>query len=300
MTTVVVRALVVAATFAACSDAARREAPPVEPEVLAAEHEEWRANRQSSLARPNAGVISWAGLWDLEEGANRFGSDPSLPIVLPVEDSPPVAGTLHLQGGQVRLEPAEGSGLTLDAGDPVTAPMQVLDDRSGNTTVLGLGSLGLRIHAERGTDRLWLRAWDTDAPRIAAFELPPYFAVDQRVARGGAFRPLPRAPHGAAGRRDRRDGVERGARRAGLSRGWTRAPADRVSRPPRAAATSSRCGTRPGSRTRIREAVTCVCRWRTTRAGRPSISTGPTTRRACSRRIRCAACRRARTGWRWR
>ncbi len=173
-----------AATLTACADAPWPQAEPVDPEVLAAEHEEWRANRRESLARPNAGVISWGGLWELAEGANAFGSDPSLAIVLPREDSPPHAGTLHLSGGQVRLEPAAGSGLTLRAGDPVTAPLQMRDDRSDSTTVLALGSLGLRIHAEPGTDRLWLRMWDTDAPRVAAFELPPYFAVSNewRVA----------------------------------------------------------------------------------------------------------------------
>ena len=182
--TSILRTALLTAALAACSEAPWPVPPPVDPEVLAAEHEQWRANRQRSLARPDAGVISWDGLWQLEEGATGFGSDPSLAIVLPAEDSPPVAGTLHLEGGQVRLEPAGGSGLTLDAGDPVTAPMPLLDDRSGNTTILALGSLGLRIHAERGTDRLWLRVWDTDAPRVAAFELPPYFAVtdEWRVA----------------------------------------------------------------------------------------------------------------------
>ena len=191
--TFAVRALFLAplATAAACSDAAWREAAPVEPGVLAAEHEEWRANRRSSLARPNAGVISWDGLWELAEGANPFGSDPSLEIVLSGDDSPPLAGTLHLDEGQVRLDPAEGSGLTLGAGDPVAAPMPLLDDRSGNATVLALGSLGLRIHAERGTDRLWLRVWDTDAPRVAAFELPPYFPVSNEWRLAARFEAYP-------------------------------------------------------------------------------------------------------------
>ena len=84
------------------------EPPPIEPAALAAEHEDWRANRQRSLANPDAGVISWAGLWELTEGANRFGSDPSLDIVLPGEDSPPVAGTLHLERGQVRARAGRG------------------------------------------------------------------------------------------------------------------------------------------------------------------------------------------------
>lgn len=184
-------AVVVAVAAAGCSGETRTGAPPIDPAVLAAEHEEWRARRQNSLANPDAGVISWAGLWELAEGANPFGSDPSLEIVLPVEDSPPVAGTLYLEGGQVRLEPAGESGLTLRAGDPVVAPLQMRDDRSDSTTVLALGSLGLRIHAERGTDRLWLRVWDTDAPRLAAFELPPYFAVSDEWRVPARFDPYP-------------------------------------------------------------------------------------------------------------
>ncbi len=177
-----------ATALTACSDASWPRAEPIDPEVLAAEHEEWRANRHRSLSRPDAGVISWGGLWELAEGANAFGSDPALPIVLPEEDAPPHAGTLHLSGGQVRLEPAAGSGLTLRAGDPVKS-MQMRDDRSDSTTILALGSLGLRIHAERGTDRLWLRMWDTDAPRVAAFELPPYFAVSNEWRVAARFEP---------------------------------------------------------------------------------------------------------------
>ena len=50
--------------------------PPVDDDVLAAEHEEWREGRRRSLANPNAGVVSWDGLFELREGANTFGSDP--------------------------------------------------------------------------------------------------------------------------------------------------------------------------------------------------------------------------------
>ena len=66
---------------------------------------------------------------------------------------------------------------------PVTDPIVLENDRSGNTTVLSLGSLGLRVHSERGSDRLWLRAWDEDSPEIETFELPDYYPVtpDWRV-----------------------------------------------------------------------------------------------------------------------
>lgn len=175
----------------ACADDGTRQTPPISPEVLAAEHEEWLARREGGLANPRGGVVSWIGLWELAEGANPFGSDPSLAIVLPVEDSPPLAGTFFLETGRIRLVPEAGSGIALRGGGPVDEPTGIEHDRSGNTTVLTLGSLGLRVHAERGTDRLWLRAWDTDSPRAAAFELPPYFPVTDEwrlAARFDAYR----------------------------------------------------------------------------------------------------------------
>ena len=179
------------ALLAACAGDSAPDPGAVSPEVLAAEHEEWRANRRSSLANPAAGVISWAGLWELAEGENRFGSDTSLAIVLPPEDAPPFAGTLHLANGQVRLVPEEESGLTIDVGSAVAEELALRNDREENTTILALGSLGLRIHSERGTDRLWLRVWDRDAPRLAAFQLPDYFPVTTDWRLPARFDPYP-------------------------------------------------------------------------------------------------------------
>ena len=179
-----VLAAAIIAMVVACSGPEWRDTPPLDPAELTAGHEAWRTARRESLANPDAGVIAWIGLWELREGANPFGSDPSFPIVLPIEDSPDRAGTLHMEGGQVRLEPASGSPVALSTGERVTTTIPLNDDLSGNTTVLSLGSLGLRIHAEPGTDRLWLRAWDTDLPRLARFALPSYFPItnDWRVA----------------------------------------------------------------------------------------------------------------------
>ena len=181
-------AIALAAT-AGCADAPIRQPPPIPPEILSAEHEEWRTGRRNGLANPEGGVVSWIGLWELAEGPNPFGSDSTLTIVLPAEDAPPLAGTLHLGGGQVRLVPEDGVSIAVRDGDPVTGPIDLQDDRSGNTTVLELGSLGLRIHAERGTERLWLRAWDRDSPRAAAFELPPYFPITNEWRLSARFDP---------------------------------------------------------------------------------------------------------------
>ena len=188
-------AVAIGVLWTGCSGETWPEPAPVDPEVLAAEHEGWREGRRANLANPNAGVISWDGLFELAEGANTFGSDPSSAIVLSEEDAPPVAGTLYLEDGAVRLVPEAGSGLRLreqvsgTAGEPVTEPMPLPDDRSEGTIRLALGSLGMRVHAEPGTDRLWLRVWDTDAPRLDAFELPEYFPITNEWRVTARFEP---------------------------------------------------------------------------------------------------------------
>jgi len=113
----------------------------------------------------------------LPQGETAFGSDTTLPIVLPAEDSPALAGTLVRQGQDVHLEPASDGNVYLQDGPPIEETTILENDRSGNTTYLSLGSLGMRVHSEPGTDRLWLRVWDTDLAERETFRLPEYFAL---------------------------------------------------------------------------------------------------------------------------
>lgn len=181
---------------AACVEGAWPDPPAVEPAALAAEHEEWRLDRQAGLVDPTGrGAVLWSGLWELPEGVVRFGADSSLAIVLPAEDSPPVAGTLRRTGRRVALEPEPGVELRFhhgdSVGDLVTGPTTLENDRSDNVTVLSLGSLGLRVHAERGTPRLWLRAWDRDSPKRDSFRLPAYYPVDAEWRFAARLDPYP-------------------------------------------------------------------------------------------------------------
>lgn len=145
---------------------------------FAAEHEEWRLDRQQKTVTPPSGPLLWIGLWDLPEGEATFGSSEAHVIRLPDVDSPPTAGTLRRSGEAVRLTPAPGSGITIFEGDEVTEPIDLRHDRMEDPTRLQLGSLGLRVHSEPGTDRLWFRAWDEDHPEIETFELPEYYPID--------------------------------------------------------------------------------------------------------------------------
>jgi uncharacterized protein len=162
---------------AACSG------PWPEPSVVdsaqfLSEHEEWRLDREAKTVTPPSGPLLWVGLWDLPEGDTRFGSDADLVIRLPAEDSPPFAGTLRRSGERVELIPEPEAEIKVFEGGVVTEPLSLQHDLSDEPTRLQLGSFGLRVHAERGTDRLWLRAWDEDHPDIQTFELPEYYPVD--------------------------------------------------------------------------------------------------------------------------
>ena len=176
-----------------------RDLPPVNQEEFITEHEDWRSNREQGLVTPPGGPVLWSGLFNLPQGETAFGSDPTLPIVLPAEDSPALAGTLVRQGQDVHLEPASDGNVYLQDGPPIEETTILENDRSGNTTYLSLGSLGMRVHSEPGTDRLWLRVWDTDLPERETFRLPEYFAlstewlVSARLDRYPELRSIPLA-----------------------------------------------------------------------------------------------------------
>ena len=174
------------------------EPAPIDTETFLAEHEDWRANRESRLVTPPGGAVLWMGLWDLPQGASPFGSGSDLAIRLPEVDAPALAGVLVREGQTVTLEPAEGSDIRIrtraeDSDEvvetPVTEPTVLGNDRSRNPTMLVLGSLGMRIHAEPGTDRLWLRAWDEDSPERETFRLPPYYPVSDAWRIAARFTP---------------------------------------------------------------------------------------------------------------
>lgn len=188
----VTRALLLLPVLLACSEP-RPELPPVDAAAFRAEHEAWRQDREERLVTPPGGSVLWVGLFPLDQGATALGSDPELPITLPAEDSPPLAGTLHRSGQEVRLEPAADSPIRLRGEDEPVGPMVLGSDRSGNTTDLALGSLGMRIHGEPGTDRLWLRVWDEDLPARDTFRLPDYFPVDPAWVVPARLEPYPEA-----------------------------------------------------------------------------------------------------------
>lgn len=143
------------------------------PEEHAAAVRQWREVRDERLRSPD-GWLTLVGLYWLEQGENRLGSDLSNPIFLPGDGRPPVAGTIVVEGDAARLENAAPE---LRVAGAAAAVGPLADDRSEEPTVLELGDLRMFVIC-RGGDRLALRVRDRAAPALEAFTGIQHFPID--------------------------------------------------------------------------------------------------------------------------
>ena len=143
------------------------------PEAYRREIDSWRAERDSGLRDPN-GWLTLIGLFWLDEGDNRFGSDPHNRVVLPAGKAPAFAGVLVRHGGAVAVRAEPGSGLESN-GRPVTE-MSLAPDAKGKPTVLRIGSISFFV-IKRG-DRLGIRVKDGQSAALAAFRGVESFPAD--------------------------------------------------------------------------------------------------------------------------
>jgi uncharacterized protein (DUF1684 family) len=173
------RATIAAAGFAAVATACSVPPPPP-PRISAEDHAaQIQAFRDSlrALRTGPGGPLSWIGLWPLEAGEEAIGSDASLRLRLPAS-APARVGMITLADGAARFTPAAGVRVTLADSTAVTGPLALVPDTKPDVTILQVNGLRLRLHGEPSTDRLWLRAFDPQAPAIAAYEPPPAYPVD--------------------------------------------------------------------------------------------------------------------------
>ncbi|HEY0513157.1 MAG TPA: DUF1684 domain-containing protein [Thermoanaerobaculia bacterium] len=161
--------LLFATLLAGAAPCAVAAAPAAPAKAAAAYHKEietWRHERVAGLQKED-GWLTLVGLYWLKRGANRFGSDPGDPIILPKGKAPAVAGTLTLQGPTVLLTAQPGVPVTAD-GKPVTPGTVLKTDADGKPTIVQLGSLSFYV-IKRG-DRLGVRIKDRESPLLAAFK----------------------------------------------------------------------------------------------------------------------------------
>ena len=139
---------------------------------------QWKAKRDEGLRRPT-GWLSLAGLYWLDEGENRFGSDPANELVFP-QKAPARLGVLYREGTTVTVEIEPGFEV-LAGGEPLTS-QPLVSDAQGEATVLEYESLSFYV-IERG-ERVGVRLKDSASELLASFDGMDYFPLDEawRVA----------------------------------------------------------------------------------------------------------------------
>jgi uncharacterized protein (DUF1684 family) len=147
-------------------------AVPVTASDYRAEVERWRSERDARLRAPD-GWLSVVGLAWLAPGANRFGSAPDNPIVLPA-GAPAHAGTLVLEKRSVKLVVDASASFTLDGGAPRAGAVRT--DATATPNVFGSGTLTWQV-IERG-ERFGVRVKDSASPARRTFAGGSWYPVD--------------------------------------------------------------------------------------------------------------------------
>ena len=143
--TLVLFALLATIVFsAACRPAtSTRSTTALDEPAYKNEIQKWQSERLASLTKDD-GWLTLVGLFWLNEGENKFGSDAKNAVVLPKGKAPSVAGSLLLVKGHVRLAARTGVEMTAD-NKPVTA-LDLKDDNDDNgPTILKLGTLLINV-----------------------------------------------------------------------------------------------------------------------------------------------------------
>jgi uncharacterized protein (DUF1684 family) len=147
------------------------------PEPYRSEIEAWRAKRIASLKRED-GWLSLVGLFWLQEGENRLGSDAaSNRIVFPRDTTPKTMGSLDVSRGVVTLRAAPDSDLMSD-GHPVLTTLTLRSDAEGSPTIVKHGRISFFL-IKRG-ERLGVRVKDSANPTLLSFHGLDNYPVDRQ------------------------------------------------------------------------------------------------------------------------
>ncbi len=144
----------------------------------------WRSEREARL-KADGGWLTVAGLFRLEEGENRFGTDASLPIRLPEGSAPPIAGAFTLRDGATTVSIEPGVAAFIDGEGVTTAVMR--PDSSGAADVLSLNDLTMYVIERSG--RLYIRLKDPNSRFRKEFTGLTWYPVSGAYRVEGRFVP---------------------------------------------------------------------------------------------------------------
>ena len=172
---------------AACRQKTTSTQPPAVFDEAAhkSEIQKWQSDRLASLTKEDS-WLTLVGLFWLNEGENKFGSDTGNPVVLPRYKAPRLAGSLWLENGRVRLATRPGVEITADGNAVTTLDLKDDNDDSG-PTILKLGSL--IINVVKRSDRIGVRVKDTESLTRQEFKGLEYYPIDPKWHLEARFEP---------------------------------------------------------------------------------------------------------------
>ena len=141
------------------------------PASYRAQIERHRGDRLAELTAPN-GWLAVAGLFWLNDGAHRAGSDPSSAIRLPPR-APKTIGVFTVKDRQITFAAEPSAGVTA-AGAPVTS--FTFEPQRGEQSAITVA--GVTLFAIRRGDRLGLRMLDPDSAERKGFAGLKYFPLN--------------------------------------------------------------------------------------------------------------------------
>ena len=147
-------------------------------------YHQWKDTRIRSLKGPT-GWLNLAGLFWLEEGENRIGSDSSNSILFP-PDAPPRIGMIILKEDRIRFIADQDAGIT-HAGELIRE-IDLIPDDSGEPTLLNMDSMAWFI-IKRG-DRYAIRLRDYNHPNIKKLDTIPCYTPDPAWKVTATFEPF--------------------------------------------------------------------------------------------------------------
>jgi uncharacterized protein (DUF1684 family) len=163
---------------AGCARQQWPEPPAIDQAQYQKQYETWLDEAQNT-ARESSIIV---GIWALEDGETPFGSDKSLPIVLPAAAAPSRAGAFRRAGDKVTVTPSSGVTLLGEDGKALTASSDVPYE-------MKLGSLRMLV-SPMGDGRVFVSASDDAHPLLKDFPKVQTYPVEERwrvAARFDAF-----------------------------------------------------------------------------------------------------------------
>lgn len=145
----------------------------------------WQAEKDASLREENS-WLALGGLFWLEQGENRFGSDPANLIILP-ERAPASTGILHFNGGQVRLQVLDGHKVQVNGQDVKETILET--DHADSPSYIELD--GMRMVLIERSRGIGVRLWDNQRPERKSYPPRQWFPFNETFRVPAVYTPYP-------------------------------------------------------------------------------------------------------------